>query len=92
MIASISLSGISQPPVPSVPLSAIVHIPRNPVGLRDGGARTCRQMDSQRLREVQLGATHESSICRCGSAARGEGDCCRRPTLDGWKRIESFLR
>jgi RND family efflux transporter MFP subunit len=66
MIASINLSGIPKPPVPSVPLSAIVPYPSEPgrfavmVAQERAGKRTAS------LREVQLGATHESSIAVVG--------------------------
>ncbi len=66
MIASISLSGISQPPVPSVPLSAIVPYPSKPGRFAVMMAQEHAGKWTASLREVQLGATHESSIAVVG--------------------------
>jgi multidrug efflux system membrane fusion protein len=66
MIASISLSGISQPPVPSVPLSAIVPYPPKPGRFAVMLAQEHAGKWTASLREVQLGATHESSIAVVG--------------------------
>jgi RND family efflux transporter MFP subunit len=66
MIASISLSGIPQPPVPSVPLSAIVPYPSKPGRFAVMVARERAGKWTASLREVQLGATHESSIAVVG--------------------------
>ena len=66
MIASISLSGISQPPVPSVPLSAIVPYPSKPGRFAVMVAQEHAGKWTASLREVQLGATHESSIAVVG--------------------------
>jgi RND family efflux transporter MFP subunit len=66
MIASLSLGESSHSSAPSVPLSAIVPYPSQPgrfavmVAQETGGKWTAR------LREVQLGATHESSIAVVG--------------------------
>jgi len=66
MIASISLSGVPQPAAASVPLSAIVPYPSQPGRFAgDGGARTCRQMDSKSARSA-VGVTHESSVAVVG--------------------------
>jgi len=62
MIASITLSGIPQPPVPSVPLSAIVPYPLQPSRFAVMVAQQHSGEWTASLREVQLGATHESSI------------------------------
>ena len=62
MIASITLSGIPQPPVPSVPLSAIVPYPSQPSRFAVMVAQQHSGEWTASLREVQLGATHESSI------------------------------
>jgi multidrug efflux system membrane fusion protein len=66
MIASLSLGESSRSSAPSVPLSAIVSYPSEPGRFavmvaqeRDGGWTAS-------LREVQLGATHESSIAVAG--------------------------
>ena len=66
MIASISLSGVPQPPVPSVPLSAIVPYPseRGRFAVMVAQQRSGKWTAS--LREVQLGATHEGSIAVVG--------------------------
>jgi multidrug efflux system membrane fusion protein len=62
MIASISLTGIPKPPVPSVPLSAIVSNPAKPgqyavfVAHEQGGSWVAH------VREVTLGETQESLI------------------------------
>jgi len=66
MIASISLSGIPQPPAPSVPLSAIVPYPSQPGRFAVMVAQERAGKWTARLREVQLGATHESSIAVVG--------------------------
>ena len=66
MIASISLSGISQPPVPTVPLSAIVPYPSKPGRFAVMVAQEHAGKWTASLREVQLGATHESSIAVVG--------------------------
>jgi multidrug efflux system membrane fusion protein len=66
MIASLSLGESSRSSAPSVPLSAIVPYPSGPgrfavmVAQEGGGKWTAS------LREVQLGATHESSIAVAG--------------------------
>ena len=62
MIASITLSGIPQPPVPSVPLSAIVPYPSQPSRFAVMVAQQRSGKWTASLREVQLGATHDSSI------------------------------
>ena len=62
MIASISLSGVPQPPVPSVPLSAIVPYLSKPGRFAVMVAQERASKWTASLREVQLGATHESSI------------------------------
>jgi RND family efflux transporter MFP subunit len=62
MIASLSLTGVQKPPVPSVPLSSIVANPAAPghysvfVATEQGGKWTAH------LREVTLGETHESDV------------------------------
>ena len=62
MIASISLTGIPKPPVPSVPLSAIVSNPATPghyavfVAQEQGGKWVAH------VREVTLGETQESLV------------------------------
>jgi RND family efflux transporter MFP subunit len=66
MIASISLSGFPQPPVPSVPLSAIVPYPSRPGRFAVMVAQQRSGKWTANLREVQLGATHESSIVVVG--------------------------
>jgi RND family efflux transporter MFP subunit len=64
MIASISLTGIPKPPVPSVPLSAIVSSPVAP----DHYAVFVAQAQTQggkwvaHMREVTLGETQESLV------------------------------
>ena len=64
MIASISLTGIPKPPVPSVPLSAIVSSPVTP----DHYAVFVAQVQTQggkwvaHMREVTLGETQESLV------------------------------
>src|SRR5258706_15481512 len=70
MIASISLSGIRQPPVPSVPLSAIVPFPSKPGRFAVMGAQERAGKWTASLREVQLGETHESSIADVGGQPR----------------------
>ncbi len=62
MIASITLSGVPQPPVPSVPLSAIVPYPSQPSRFAVMVAQQRSGKWTASLREVQLGATHDSSI------------------------------
>jgi len=66
MIASISLSGIPQPPVPSVPLSSIVPYPSKPGRFAVMVAKERAGEWTATLREVQLGETHESSIAVVG--------------------------
>jgi len=66
MIASISLSGVLQPPVPSVPLSAIVPYLSKPGRFAVMVAQERAGKWTASLREVQLGATHESSIAVVG--------------------------
>jgi RND family efflux transporter MFP subunit len=66
MIASISLSGVPQPPVPSVPLSAIVPYLSKPGRFAVMVAQERASKWTVSLREVQLGATHESSIAVVG--------------------------
>jgi multidrug efflux system membrane fusion protein len=62
MIASISLTSIPKPPVPSVPLSAIVSNPAKPdhyavfVAQEQGGSWITH------VREITLGDTHESLV------------------------------
>src|SRR6266851_3498827 len=70
MIASISLSGIPQPPVPSVPLSAIVPFPSKPGRFAVMVAQERAGKWTASLREVQLGETHESSIAVVGVQPR----------------------
>ena len=67
MIASISLSGVPQPPVPSVPLSAIVPYLSKPGRFAVMVAQERAGKWTASLREVQLGATHESSIAVVGA-------------------------
>jgi multidrug efflux system membrane fusion protein len=62
MIASIYLAGIPKPPVPSVPLSAIVPYPSQPGRFAVLVAQQHAGKWTASLRGVQLGATHESSI------------------------------
>ena len=62
MIASITLSGVPQPPVPSVPLSAIVPYPSQPSRFAVMVAQQRSGKWTASLREVQLGATHDTSI------------------------------
>ena len=66
MIASISLSSVPQPPVPSVPLSAIVPYLSKPGQFAVMVAQERAGKWTASLREVQLGATHESSIAVVG--------------------------
>jgi RND family efflux transporter MFP subunit len=66
MIASISLSGVPQPPVPSVPLSAIVPYLSKPGRFAVMVAQERAGKWTASLREVQLGETHESSIAVVG--------------------------
>jgi RND family efflux transporter MFP subunit len=66
MIASISLNGIPQPPVPSVPLSAIVPCPSQPGHFAVMVAQEHSGKWIASLREVHLGETHESSIAVVG--------------------------
>src|SRR5258707_1459399 len=66
MIASISLSGVPQPPVPSVPLSAIVPYLSKSGRFAVMVAQERAGKWTASLREVQLGATHESSIAVVG--------------------------
>ena len=66
MIASISLSGVPQPPVPSAPLSAIVPYLSKPGRFAVMVAQERAGKWTASLREVQLGATHESSIAVVG--------------------------
>ena len=66
MIASITLSGVPQPPVPSVPLSAIVPYLSKPGRFAVMVAQERAGKWTASLREVQLGATHESSIAVVG--------------------------
>ena len=62
MIASVSLTGVHKPPIPSVPLSAVVADPASPghyavfVAREEGGKWMVH------LREVALGETHESDV------------------------------
>jgi multidrug efflux system membrane fusion protein len=62
MIASLNLTGLQNAPVPSVPLSAVVADPASPghyavfVTAEQGGKSIVR------LRNVQLGETHESNV------------------------------
>ena len=67
MIASISLSGVPQPPVPSVPLSAIVPYLSKPGRFAVMVAQERADKWTASLREVQLGAAHESSIAVAGA-------------------------
>ncbi|HMI51200.1 MAG TPA: efflux RND transporter periplasmic adaptor subunit [Candidatus Saccharimonadales bacterium] len=62
MIASIALSGVPQPPTPSVPLSAIVPYPAQPGRFAVVVAQERAGKWTASLREVQLGVTHESSM------------------------------
>jgi multidrug efflux system membrane fusion protein len=66
MIASISLSGVPQPPVPSVPLSAIVPYLSKPGRFAVMVAQERAGKWTASLRQVQLGETHESSIAVVG--------------------------
>ncbi len=66
MIASIYLTGIPKPPVPSVPLSAIVPYPSQPGRFAVMVAQERAGKWTATLREVQLGATHEGSIAVVG--------------------------
>ncbi|MGA8872127.1 MAG: efflux RND transporter periplasmic adaptor subunit [Candidatus Acidiferrales bacterium] len=62
MIASLNLSGVQRPPVPSVPLSAVVADPASPgryavfVANEEGGKWAAH------LRDVTLGETHEGDV------------------------------
>jgi RND family efflux transporter MFP subunit len=67
MIASIYLTGIPKPPVPSVPLSAIVPYPSEPGRFAVMVAQERAGKWTASLREVQLGVTHESSIAVVGA-------------------------
>jgi len=66
MIASLSLTGVHKPPVPSVPLSAVVADPSSQghyavfIGGEEGGKWVAH------LREVTLGETHESDVAVSG--------------------------
>ena len=62
MIASLSLDGISHPSAASVPLSAIVPYPSKPDRFAVMVAQERAGKWTASLREVQLGATNESSI------------------------------
>jgi RND family efflux transporter MFP subunit len=66
MIASLSLSGISGTSGPSVPLSAIIPCPSKPGCFAVMVAQEQAGRWTARLREVQLGATNESSISVAG--------------------------
>src|SRR5437764_12871058 len=86
MIASITLSGIPQPPVPSVPLSAIVPYPSQPSRFAVMVAQQRSGKWTASLREVQLGATHDNSVAVVGVrpgekvvavAAQMLADCAR---------------
>ncbi len=66
MIASITLSGVPQPPLASVPLSAIVPYPSQPGRFAVMVAQERAGKWTASLREVQLGETHESSITVVG--------------------------
>jgi multidrug efflux system membrane fusion protein len=62
MIASISLTGIPKPPVPSVPLSAIISNPTTPGHYAVLIARDQAGKWVAHVREVTLGETHESYV------------------------------
>ena len=62
MIASISLPGIPKPPVPSVPLSAIVSDPTRPDHYAVFVAQEHAGKWVAHVREVSLGETHESLV------------------------------
>ncbi len=66
MIASLSLGGISHPSAASVPLSAIVPCPSKPGCFAVMVAQERAGKWTASLREVQLGATNESSIAVSG--------------------------
>jgi RND family efflux transporter MFP subunit len=66
MIASLSLGESSRTPAPSVPLSAIVPYPSEPGRFAVMVAQERAGKWTARLREVQLGATLESSIAVVG--------------------------
>lgn len=66
MIASISLSGIPQPPVPSVPLSAIVPSPASTGHYAVLIAQEQAGKWVAHVREVTLGETHESYVALDG--------------------------
>jgi multidrug efflux system membrane fusion protein len=62
MIASIGLTGIPKPPVPSVPLSAIVSDPRTPDHYAVFVAQDQAGHWVAQMREVTLGETQESLV------------------------------
>jgi RND family efflux transporter MFP subunit len=62
MIASLSLGEVSRPSAPAVPLSAIVPCPSKPSCFAVMVAQERAGKWTASLREVQLGATNESSI------------------------------
>jgi RND family efflux transporter MFP subunit len=66
MIASLSLGESSRSSTPSVPLSAIVPYPSAPGRFAVMVAQERTGKWTARLREVQLGATHEGSIAVVG--------------------------
>jgi RND family efflux transporter MFP subunit len=66
MIASLSLGESSRSSGPSVPLSAIVPYPSEPGRFAVMAAQEREGKWTASLREVQLGATHESSIAVVG--------------------------
>jgi len=66
MIASLSLGESSPTSVPTVPLSAIVPYPSEPGRFAVMVAQERTGKWTARLREVQLGATHEGSIAVVG--------------------------
>jgi multidrug efflux system membrane fusion protein len=66
MIAALSLSESSRSSAPSVPLSAIVPYPSEPGRFAVLVAQERAGKWTASLREVQLGATHESSIAVVG--------------------------
>jgi len=66
MIASLSLGEMSHPSVPSVPLSAILPCPSKPGCFAVMVAQQRAGKWTANLREVQLGATNESSIAVTG--------------------------
>jgi RND family efflux transporter MFP subunit len=66
MIASLSLGEGSRTSTPSVPLSAIVPYPSGPGPFAVMVAQESSGKWTASLREVQLGATHESSIAVVG--------------------------